>query len=156
VRPEMRCVAVAAALLVDLWGSGVSRAAEKPNPCPTGQDAVTITFSVPAGGGECAVEGNVPDACVSGGASIHWTLVNRNCDFDEARTAIEMSAPKLKKDKSRSFNWDCTPKKNGWAKGKDEKLSCKVPKGTDDGVYKYSLSGQIKPLDPDIEVRRGN
>jgi hypothetical protein len=156
VRLEMLCVAVAAAVLAGIGGPGTATAEEmaRPNPCPHGKDALTITFAIPEGSHACEVKGDVPDACVHAGASIHWTLVNENCDFNESQTAVEMSAAKLKKDKTKRFNWECTPKKNGWPKKSDVKLDCKVPKDTDEGVYKYDITGQIKPVDPDIEIRR--
>lgn len=157
MRLEMRSLAVAATVSLALCAPGSSCAADvaKPKSCESGKDALTITFAM--ANGQCGVVGDVPVACVDQDKKITWTLVNKDCDFDASKTAVEMSSPRLKKDKSKGFAWgDCTPKKNGWAKGKDEKLDCKVPKDTEEGLYKYDITGQIKTLDPDIEVRRGN
>ena len=46
------------------------------------------------------------------------------------------------------------PKKNGWKKNATAALACEIPDGAAEGVYKYGITGQIKSLDPDIEVRR--
>jgi hypothetical protein len=151
-------VTVAAAVSLGLCGLGSSCAAEKqkPNPCDPGKDALTITFAVGTDG-QCAVVGDVPAACVDRDKKIHWTLFNEDCAFDASLTAVEMSAPRLKTDEAKAFAWkECKPKKKGWAKGERETLDCKVPKDTEEGLYKYDITGQIKPLDPDIEVRRGN
>jgi hypothetical protein len=39
--------------------------------------------------------------------------------------------------------------------GKGNEEFCEVPASVVPGLYKYGLEGQIKKIDPDIEVRRG-
>jgi hypothetical protein len=153
----MRCVA---GLVIGLWtlapgpGPTVARGADGKDKCEGGPDgAVTMTLGMQ--GQQCVVVEPVAAACVDRGNSIRWTLVNRDCDFDESQTAIEISQPKPKGGQ-KAFKYEsCTPKKNGWKKGTTAEIKCKVPKDADEGLYKYDVSGQVKTLDPDIEVRRG-
>jgi len=156
VRLEVRCVAVAATLLLGVLsasGPAVAQAA-RPDKCDPGKDKVTITFKVLDG--QCVVVQPVAEACVERGNSMHWTLTNEDCAFEAGSDAVVISQP-VPKDGQKAFKYaECSPNQKAWPAGKSISLNCKVPREADEGVYKYSLSGQIKPLDPDIEVRRGN
>jgi len=156
MRLDMRCAAVTATLVLgSLWAPrpAVVRAAP-PDKCAPGKDKVTITFQMQ--GSECIVVQPVADACVEPGKMVHWTLANTDCAFQAGRDAVVISQP-VPKGGQKAFKYaDCTPNQPAWPAGKSIPLNCKVPTDADEGRYKYSLSGQIRPLDPDIEVRRGN
>jgi hypothetical protein len=155
VRLEMRCVAVAATLVLGLLSAPrppVVRAAA-PDKCDPGKDKVTITFQLRDG--KCAVVPPVADACVDRGNSIHWTLANKDCTFKAGSDAVVISQPTPKSGQKAFKYAECSPNQPAWPAGKSIPLNCKVPKDADEGLYKYSLSGQITPLDPDVEVRRG-
>jgi hypothetical protein len=156
VRLEMRCVAVAATFLLGMLSAPRPAVvlAAPPAKCDPGKDKVTITFQ--AQGGACAVVQPVAAACVDRGNSIHWTLVNKDCAFTAGSDAVVISQP-VPKGGQKAFKYaECSPNLPAWPAGKSVPLNCKVPKEADEGLYKYTLSGQITTLDPDIEVRRGN
>lgn len=161
MRREMRLVAVLAIVLLTSFSSGPPAAiAETASPtadpkhCPAGPNGtVTITFEQQ--GSQCVVAGSVPSVCADRGGSLHWSLVNKDCVFDEGRVAVEISPPKPKAGQKPFQYGGCTPSRKGWKPGKPESIVCQVPKDADVGLYKYDLSGQIKKLDPDIEVRKG-
>lgn len=155
MRRKLRVVAVLATGLL----TAVSVRAETPPKeddahCAPGKDAVEITLALD-GGKRCAVVGDVPAVCVELGKSIKWKLTNRDCDFAAGTPAIEISQPKPR-GKEKPFTYEgCTPRQNAWKKGTTAPLTCRVPLLADPGTYKYDIRGQIKPLDPDIEVRKG-
>jgi hypothetical protein len=160
VRREQHFVAVLAIGLLTAFSSGppVVQAETPPkgdpDHCPPGKDAVEITFALDKDK-QCAVVGDVPAVCVDREKSIHWKLTNKDCTFEAGSPAIEISQPKPK-GKEKPFTYaNCTPRQGAWPAGRTVPLECKVPKDADPGLYKYDVSGQIKRLDPDIEVRKG-
>ena len=158
MRLEMRCVAVAATLVLGLLSAPrppVVRAAP-PDKCERpGKDRVTITFQMQ--GDECVVvRSRWPRSCVDRGNSIHWTLANKDCTFKDGSRPRSRSRSRTPKGGQKAFKYaELHAEPAGWPAGKSIPLNCKVPKDADQGLYKYSLSGQITPLDPDIEVRKG-
>jgi hypothetical protein len=158
MRLDLRRLAVTATLVLGLGSLSAPRPAvvhaAALDKCAPGKDKVTITFKME--GGDCVVVQPVADACVELGKMVHWTLANTDCAFKAASDAVVISQPAPKAGQKAFKYADCTPNKPAWPAGKSVDLNCRVPRDADLGLYKYSLSGQIKPLDPDIEVRRGN
>jgi len=157
VRLEMRRM-VGLAIVVGVLGAGAvcgETKAPPPDKCPNGPDGrATITFQMHSD--TCVVVEPVESVCVDRGNSIHWTLTNKDCAFKAGTDAVVISPP-APKGGQKAFKYaECSPNQPAWPAGKSIPLNCKVPKEADVGLYKYSLSGQIKTLDPDIEVRKGH
>jgi hypothetical protein len=123
--------------------------------CPEGPDGRReIAFR--KHGGRCVVVEPVAAVCVERGRRIHWTLTNRDCDWKAGAPAVVLSSPRPKGGQKRGFTYaDCVPKRDAWPARTSVSLVCAVPADTEAGLYKYDVSGQVKTLDPDIEVRKG-
>jgi hypothetical protein len=123
--------------------------------CPGGPDGRTeIVFQ--AKGGQCVVVEPVASVCVAPGAKIHWTLTNRDCEWKPGEPAVVLSQPRPKKGPKKGFAYaDCVPKRDPWPAKSSVQLTCTVPADAEEGLYKYDVTGQVKTLDPDVEVRRG-
>jgi hypothetical protein len=105
----------------------------------------------------------LPDkVCVIPGGAIRFKVVNECGDLIRPdQPALKITQPVPKREANEK------PEKKPWTlrscsgqfdslSGKDDLknvLFCEVPDGVAPGLYKYGLTGQIDPLDPDVEVR---
>ena len=123
--------------------------------CPDGPDGRTeIVFQTQ--GGQCVVVEPVPAVCVAPSAKILFTLTNRDCEWKAGSPAVVLSQPRPKKGPTKGFTYaDCVPKRDPWPAKSSVKLTCTVPADAEEGLYKYDVTGQVKTLDPDVEVRKG-
>jgi hypothetical protein len=157
-REQFRRASFAAVLLTAV-ACGPSACAAAPKAakagCPDGPDGRReVVFQVQ--GGQCAVVEPVAAVCVAPGARIHWTLTNRDCEWKAGEPAVVLSQPRPKKGPKKGFTYaDCVPKHDAWPAKSSVNLTCAVPADAEEGLYKYDVSGQVKALDPDIEVRKG-
>jgi hypothetical protein len=157
-RELLRRAALAAVLLTVVASADSAARAQTPGTiagCPGGPDGRTeIVFQ--AKGGQCVVVEPVASVCVAPGAKIHWTLTNRDCEWKPGEPAVVLSQPRPKKGPKKGFAYaDCVPKRDPWPAKSSVTLSCLVPADAEEGLYKYDVTGQVKTLDPDVEVRKG-
>ena len=143
--------------------------------CPEGSSLVKAVITLSAGGVRgCRAEVSPAHVCVFQGGVILWKVSN-SCDAlpgTRALPALRVTRPKLPAaavdarkaapggtrvaaDASSILAY-CEPQVDAVATG-DTYLFCGISDAAAEGTYKYGLEGEgIDPLDPDIEVRRGN
>jgi hypothetical protein len=106
--------------------------------------------------GQCVAVEPIPTVCVERGKQFIWKVTNQDCRLDEGATAIEFTEPEPRAAGKKQWKYEgCKPRQNGFQPGKTMPVQCRVPKDAEPGLYKYGLKGQIKTIDPDIEVRSG-
>lgn len=133
---------------------------------------VAITLGQNGGTGPCKVLTLTPATVyVVPGAAIRWKVTNacasaRRLIFTQPKpkvagaygksATVEASVPNQER-VGAPENWsfaNCTSE-IALVPGMENALLCEVPPNVQPGLYKYGLNGDIEPVDPDIEVRRG-
>jgi len=107
----------------------------------------------------------LPDkVCIIRSGAVRFKVVNQCGDLirpDQPALKITQPVPKNgPNEKQERKNWEfasCSGKFDSLGGTGDLRnvLFCEVPDSVAAGLYKYGLSGQIDPLDPDVEVRPG-
>lgn len=107
----------------------------------------------------------LPDkVCVIPGGAVRFKVLNECGDLirpDQAALKITQPVPKREPNENpKKKNWEfasCSGRFDSLGGTDDLKnvLFCEVPDSVVPGLYKYGLTGQIDPLDPDVEVRPG-
>jgi hypothetical protein len=94
--------------------------------------------------------------CVYRGDVLHWQVYNQ-CGVLEGKTRPALAVVRLTPvEKAPPPKWfeACRPSLSRVLPGADARntISCRIPDSATAGLYKYSLEGEIQPLDPHLEV----
>lgn len=143
--------------------------------CAAGAPAVKVVVTLTRGAdGKCRPDVSPALVCVAPGGIIRWKVDN---DCDRQMGSHESPAFKVTRPKLRDFSTARASKPSAAPSaaaappsiltGCDTHLAvlepglaylyCTVRDDAHEGIYKYGVEGaNIDPLDPDVEVRRGN
>lgn len=94
--------------------------------------------------------------CVYRGDVLHWQVYNQ-CGLLEGKARPALAVVRLTPvEKAPPATWfaACRPSLQRVLPGADAKnrISCRVPESAHAGLYKYSLEGEIRTLDPQLEI----
>lgn len=138
--------------------------------CRAGARRVKVLIDLqPTREGHCVPEVTPASVCVAPAGEVAFRIHNgcqslNQSPNDPARPAIEIGQPKFKrkldgkKDGAPDLEifQNCSLRVSQLDKDASHALRCSVHKDAVPGFYKYGLSGQIEPLDPDVEVHPGD
>ncbi len=106
--------------------------------------------------GACTATVAPEKVCVYRGDVLHWQVYNQ-CGVLEGGTRPALAVVRLTPvEKAPPARWfeSCRPSLARVLPGADvsNRIDCRVPESAHAGLYKYSLEGQIKTLDPWVEI----
>lgn len=162
------------ALVVAVLSLAVALSCASHLPPQLGQDAVSgcdvsgspfvkVKITLNRSGMTCKATVDPTTVCVFQGGAIRFKVAN-NCGelirAGEPALKITRPTPRSQAAKASPEAWTfktCSAQFDSLADGENDKnaLFCEVPDTIAPGTYKYGFTGQIDPLDPDIEVRKG-
>lgn len=132
--------------------------------CVHGAALVKVLIDLKPSGDRCAAEVTPASVCVAAGGAVRFKVQN-GCKSlgDPERPAVEITRPVFKRPLAAGTKPDgrpelfpnCSLKVQRIDRAAAQVLICDVAPDAYEGFYKYGLTGQIVPLDPDVEVRPG-
>ena len=132
--------------------------------CVTGAALVKVLVDLKPEKNRCVPEVTPASVCVAAGGVVRFKVQN-GCSAlgDPARAAVEITQPVLKRGlttargetKASPLFQNCVLRVPRIDKGANLVVLCDVDPEAYEGFYKYGLTGQIEPLDPDVEVHPG-
>ena len=141
----------------------VSPVTDTDSGCLHGAKLVKVLIDLKASEDHCVAEVTPASVCVAPGGAVRFKVLNSSCTQRESgRPAVEIGQPKFKRPLGNEpvqpvippLFQNCVPKVDRIGKGGSQVVLCDVAANAVEGFYKYGLTGQIDPLDPDVEVRR--
>lgn len=129
-----------------------------------GSPYVKAQITLSRSDGKCRAAVLPDKLCVFQGGAVRFRVVNQCGELirpDQPALKITRPVPKSRPgDPPGKKEWSfrtCSAQFDTLGQGDEPSnfMFCEVPPSVEPGLYKYGLSGQIEPLDPDIEVRRG-
>jgi len=132
--------------------------------CVTGAALVKVLVDLKLDKGRCVAEVTPASVCVAAGGVVRFKVQNGCAALAEPdRPALEISQPVFKRrlpgprgeTKGSPVFQNCVLRMPKIDRGANQVVLCDVDPQAYEGFYKYSLTGQIEPLDPDVEVRPG-
>jgi hypothetical protein len=132
--------------------------------CVSGAPLVKILIELKPSADRCAPEVTPASVCVAPAGVVRFRVHNRCGDLGKPdRPALEITQPAFKRALFGTETWtggglfqNCSLKVPQIAAGASQIILCDIAADALDGFYKYGLEGDIVPVDPDVEVRRGH
>jgi len=112
----------------------------------------------------CTAEVTPASVCVAAGGVVRFKVENGCAALgDPDRPAVQITRPVFKRRLTTlpaptgvpELFQNCVPKVQRIDRAGSQVVLCDVAPDAFEGFYKYGLTGQIVPLDPDVEVRPG-
>ena len=132
--------------------------------CVSGAALVKVLVDLRPEGDRCVAEVTPASVCVAAGGVVRFKVENGCAALgDPGRPALEITQPVFKRrlttreEQTRrpQLFQSCSLRVQRIDKGASQVVLCDVAADAYEGFYKYGLTGQIVPLDPDVEVRPG-
>ncbi len=128
-----------------------------------GSPFVKVQITLARTDGRCRATVLPEKVCVFQGGGVRFRVVDRCGDLRSDLPAVSITQPvpqaeRGEKPGKKAWTFKaCIGRFDSLGQGDDPKnfLTCEVPDRVVPGLYKYGLTGQIDPLDPDVEVRKG-
>ncbi len=134
--------------------------------CASGAPLAKVLIDLRLQGDRCEAEVTPASVCVAPGAVVRFKIENGCASLgDEARPLLEIGQPRPKphlarragsapESKGPEVFQNCPLRVRHLDKAESLVMHCDIPEGAIEGFYKYSLTGQIVTLDPDVEVHQ--
>jgi hypothetical protein len=133
--------------------------------CVCGAALAKVLVDLKPEGDRCVAEVTPASVCVAAGGAVRFKVQNGCASLGSPdRPALEVTRASYKRALGRGpapvdppplFPASCDLKVHTIDKGASRLLFCEVAEDAYEGFYKYGLTGQIVPVDPDVEVRPG-
>ena len=133
--------------------------------CVHGAALAKVLIDLKPEGDRCIAEVTPASVCVAAGGAVRFKISNGCATLaDPARPAVEITTASFKRPLGRGpapidppplFPASCALRVQKIDKGASHVLFCDIAEDAYEGFYKYGLTGQIVPVDPDVEVRPG-
>jgi hypothetical protein len=133
--------------------------------CERGAGLVKVLIDLKASNDHCLAEVTPASVCVAPGGAVRFKVLNSSCTLgDTSRPAVEIGQPRYKRPlgneppptETPALFENCVPRVGKIDRSASRVVLCDIAENAVEGFYKYGLTGQIDPLDPDVEVRRGH
>jgi hypothetical protein len=148
-----------------LSSQAVSLVTDTVSGCERGAGLVKVLIDLKASNDHCVAEVTPASVCVAPGGVVRFKVLNSSCTLgDTSRPAVEIGQPRFKRPLGKepppteppTLLQNCVPRVGGIDRSASQVVLCDIAENAVEGFYKYGLTGQIDPLDPDVEVRRGH
>jgi len=133
--------------------------------CIHGAALAKVLVDLKPEGDRCVAEVTPASVCVAAGGAVRFKVSNGCAALgDPTRPALEITKASFKRPLGRGpapldppplFPASCSLKVQRIDRGASQVLFCDIAEDAYEGFYKYGLTGQIVPVDPDVEVRPG-
>jgi hypothetical protein len=132
--------------------------------CVSGAALVKVLIDLKPESDRCVAEVTPASVCVAAGGVVRFKVQNGCAALgDPDRPALEITKPVFKRPLITALEatglpplfLNCALRVQRIDKGASHVVLCDVAADAYEGFYKYGLTGQIVPLDPDVEVRPG-
>jgi len=132
--------------------------------CVSGAPLVKILIDLQPREAGCVPEVTPASVCVAPAGVVRFKVRNGCAALGEpGRPALEISQPTFKRalhtaetTTATGLFQSCSLKVQQLPAAATHVVLCEIANDAGEGFYKYSLSGQIVTLDPDVEVKRGH
>ena len=152
------------AVMTTVGAQALDLASDIVSGCVSGAALVKVLIDLKLENNRCVPEVTPASVCVAAGGVVRFKVQNGCAALgDPDRPAVEITKPVFKRplttqveptDLPELFQ-NCVLRVQRIDRAASHVVLCDVAEEAYEGFYKYGLTGQIVPLDPDVEVRPG-